>query len=181
MVDEVGEAGVNLLFLLFEHCLLRLHALALGVGFLLAACQLILLLVELHLALLDAVLALLYLLVVLAHLFLELCALAQELLLYLKQFLLLDDFCLFLGCFASFLGKSLPLDWHHNEVPHSDEGKESYDSDQKGDYNRNCHVVKSLLLILGVTFSYFLMSAASTSVSSGRRACNTGSASLVAS
>ena len=56
MVNEVGESGIELFFLLFEHSLLRLHALALGIGFLLASCQLILFLVELHFALLDAVL-----------------------------------------------------------------------------------------------------------------------------
>ena len=124
---------------LLEKCLLRLHALALGISFLLAARQLVLLLVELHLALLDAILALLYLLIVLAHFLLELGALAQELLFHLEQLFLLDDFCLLLGCLAGFFGERLPLGGHHDEVPYPHKGKEYHDSDQKGNYDINCH------------------------------------------
>ena len=129
LIDEVGEACIDFLFLLLEECLLRLHALTLSVGFLFAACQFVLLLVELHLALLDAVLRLLYLLIVLPHLLLEFCAFGQEFLLHLKQFLLLDDFCLLLCVLASLTDEGFLLCWQDGKIPYCYQNKECHDSD----------------------------------------------------
>ena len=58
---------------------------------------------------------------------------------YLKQLFLLDDFCLLLGCLAGLFGKSLPFCRHNDEVPNPNKGKEQYDSNQKGNYDINCH------------------------------------------
>ena len=151
LVDEVGEACLHLFLLLLEQCLLCLHALPLGVGFLLAPRQFVLLLVELHLALLDAVLGLLYLLVVLPHFLLEFRAFAQELLLHFKQFLLLDDFCLFLGVLACLFGQGLSLGRHGHEVPYGHKDEEHYDGNREGYNDIYCHVLDLRLNYLLLT------------------------------
>ena len=136
MVDEVGEAGIEFLLFLLKHGLLRIHTLTLGVGFLLASGQFILLLVKLQLTLLDTVLRLLNLLVVLTHFLLEFCTLAQELLFYLKQFLLLDNLCLFLGILAGFNSECFSLCWHCNEVPYNQDDNAHYYKDyREGNYD----------------------------------------------